>query len=846
MRIRKREGTTYVCARLLTAALALLLLFPFAPAARAEMDGMIRVKLSRLGAPGSVTLTADCDYCLASNASARIPAGTVVTVSASGGKLSLSAGEKTAALGASFTLTRCESGRCGAQFIAPALSNRFCGDLTFSASGDVISTVLRIYIEDYLYGVVGCEMAPSAGLEALKAQAIAARNGALRMKAVHGDLACDVIDTDAALTFKGFSDAAEYADVLRAVDDTRGETLYYGDSPALCYTTDSNGGQTESAANAFGTPLVYSVVADDPYDLASAAPRKTAAIRKDAEELNADLRFALLAGIAEQLGLDPARAEIRINGIERVTACDSRYAAPSRAFRAVTFQMNATVAAPGEQPRTGSISVDVPTYGGLETWYDLGINSENNETVWINDAGSAFEITFRRSGHGVGLSQRGAQAMARDGKSCAEILEFYYPGTAVKRLSLTDDTRGASAGGGAWDAEPVSAARLVERASLYEHASEDSTALAALPAGATVDVYAVQDGWAAVSGGGRLGFVRSAALMPFDGDDPGETVVVSGDRYAQVTDDAGLFVNADDAVSPRDTLPRGAYVKVVSYNRQWAYVYTRSGDRGYVKREYLAAAQGAPQADPPAGAAQIEGGKITVVSGEEYRYVRDGGARLYHSYSVESRVLAELAAGQRVQVGAYNGKWACVRADGATGFVLVSALTGQPSTAQPSTTQPDDDQSDEIEGGAIVTVAGIQYAAVKRDGAALLESWRDGAGEIGLLSEGDRVLVGAYNGAWACVRADGATGYMRVGDLRPADDPDGAGSESGEIVADECGAVTTANIQMYGDAALEGDAIASLEQGTPVRVLAYDGRAAYVESEGRRGYVGLRWLRRLA
>ena len=213
MRILKRKGSAYVCARLLAVALALLLFSPFAPAARAEVDGMIRVKLSRLGAPSAIAMQADCDYCLASNASARIPAGTVVTVSASGGKLSLSAGEKTAALGASFTLTRCESGRCGAQFIAPALSNRFCGDLTFSASGDVISTVLRIYVEDYLYGVVGCEMAPSAGLEALKAQAVAARNGALRQKAAHGDAAWDVIDTDAALTFKGFSDAAEYEDV---------------------------------------------------------------------------------------------------------------------------------------------------------------------------------------------------------------------------------------------------------------------------------------------------------------------------------------------------------------------------------------------------------------------------------------------------------------------------------------------------------------------------------------------------------------------------------------------------------------------------------------------------------
>ena len=159
MRTLKRLGPAYVCARLLAAALALVLLFPFAAPALAETDGMIRVKLSRLGAPSDISMRTDCDYCLDANASARIPAGTVITVSASGGKLVLSAGEKTAALGSSFTLTRCQTGTRGMQFIDPALSNRFCGDLTFSVSGDVISAVLRIYVEDYLYGVVGCEMA---------------------------------------------------------------------------------------------------------------------------------------------------------------------------------------------------------------------------------------------------------------------------------------------------------------------------------------------------------------------------------------------------------------------------------------------------------------------------------------------------------------------------------------------------------------------------------------------------------------------------------------------------------------------------------------------------------------
>ena len=242
------------CARaMIVVALALLSCLG-AVHARAEADGMLRVKLARLGSPSVIEMTADCDYTLTGDRALRIPAGTKLTVAAQNGGLTLSANGTTVDAGASAILTRAASGSVGAQFLTPALSNRFCGDLQFAASGDVITTVLRIYVEDYLYGVVGYEMAPSSGLEALKAQAVVARNYALRQKAARTGAAYDLTDSGDALSFRGYSGASEYADVLRAVDATRGQALYYGGSPATCYFCDSNGGQIESAANALGRP----------------------------------------------------------------------------------------------------------------------------------------------------------------------------------------------------------------------------------------------------------------------------------------------------------------------------------------------------------------------------------------------------------------------------------------------------------------------------------------------------------------------------------------------------------------------------------------------------------------
>ena len=812
-----------VCARMLCAALALfLLLCRLFPATRAEANGMVRVKLARLGSPSSIEFEADCDYMLSG---ARIPSGTAVKLSASGGSLTLTAGERIASLGASVRLMRTATGNRGARFTAPALSNRFCGDLEFTASGDVITTVLHIYIEDYLCGVVGYEMPPSSGIEALKAQAIVARNYVLRQKGSHASAAYDVTDNADVLSFKGYSDASEYADAVEAVKATRGQVLYYGDSPAVCYCCESNGGQTESAANAFGTPLVYSVVADDNYDLNGTGAKKTAVLRKDAAELNESLRAALAEGASAQLGMDASN--IQIDAIERVTACDSRYDAPSRLYKSLTFQLAVTDGA-----QSATVSVSVPTYGAFESWYDLGINAENNETIWVSETDKAFEVTFRRSGHGVGMSQRGAQAMARSGRSCTEILDYYFPGAALRQLTLTDTTR--DAGDSQPAATPIAAARLAETAALYERADESSTVVTALPAGATVDVYAVQDGWAAVGSGSGYGFVRTEVLAVDAQDGADDVTIAPDDLYAQLTADAGLYVNADDTVSPRQTLDKGGYVQVLAYNQTWAFVRTSDGDRGYVKLDRLTAAQ-----LPEAGG--IDGGEITVVRGGLSGYVQTPTLPMYATYSIDSEILLTLTEGERVTIGAYNAVWACVRADGETGFVLVSGLGEQP----PEVSDGDggEDDTDAIEGGAVTRVSGKQYAAVTRDGAPLYEACRADSYRLALLDAGERVQVGAYNAVWACVRVDGVIGYMLIDDLELAAAPDD--DADGDISYQECEAVTTTALGVFGTASLDGDAVAQLEEGVQVHVLAYNARVAYIQYKDQRGFVALRYLRRL-
>ena len=897
-----------------TLALALCLCAALT-AALADNDGMLRVKLTRLGSPSTLAIQADCDYYLASDASVRLPAGTELLISARDGRLTLSANGGSMSLGESAKLMRAASGAHGVKFASPSLSNVFCGDLFLSASGDVITTTLNIYVEDYLYGVVGYEMAPSSSAEALKAQAVASRNYALMQKAARASAAYDITDISEELTFKGYNGSGEYAAVISAVDATRGGVLYYQDTPVQCYYCDSNGGQTESAANALGTRLPYSAVFDDAYDYAGSGPRKTASLRKDGQDLHTSLKTALLNGMADQLGqqgLSAAPGSVVINAIQGVTACEPRYDAPSRLFRYLSFKLLVTsVNASGEAAQT-TVIVAIPTYGGFETWYDLSINNENNETIWVQETDQTFEVTFRRSGHGMGMSQRGAQVMAREhGKSCAEILEYYYPGTTLRRLALADTTRDESSAAAA-DADaphptddPIATARLNDKASLTAAPDADADVLAALPAGATLDVYGVQEGWAAVGSGGLYGYLRTASLTSFAltgaeviRADAGTTARVSvktaqvlelpvdsarslamllsgdtvrldayTDRWARVTtqdgtagfmqrsalalqsdgsdiitdtdglygqliQSDGLYVNADDTIKPQKSLAKDTYVRVVSYTDAWASVVTQTGDKGYVKMASLMLIQ--TQTGASRKAEGPEGGEITVVKGELFMKVKTDALPLYASYTVDSEVLGHLGAGFRVQVGAYNAVWACVRADGVTGFVQVSGL------------EADDTRTDdEIEGGEIVKPEQPINAAVTRDGAEVYKTWHTDSERLAALTLGDTVQVGAYNTAWACVKVGKSIGFMRMEDLQfsvTVETPAEPAAADDGVSYEECDAMTTRKARIYESADLAGSVLEELPEGARVHVYAYNDHCAYVEYEGVRGFTALSGL----
>ena len=880
MNTRRRDG---FARRALSALLALVLLLAGAELVpvRAESGGLLRVKLTRLGTPSELIFTADCDYVCSGEFSLNLPAGSRVTLRADGGSLTLSCDGVELNCGSSARLLRCGSG--GVRFQSPALANVFCGDLYLSASGSAITAVLHLPMEDYLCGVVGYEMSNSYPLEALKAQAVAARNYALKKMSTQASRSYDVVDTPTDQVFKGYN--AGQTRVIQAVQETAGLALYSGSALASCYYTASNGGQTEATKNAWGNSLSYSVVKDDPYDLGNTGAKKTTArIAKDADGLHPSLESALLEGVQDVLAgpkLSQDAADVRILSIERVTAKNPKYAAPSRLYRTLGFELRVQSKRLSDGAAvTLAATVDVPTYGGLEDWYGLSINSGSNETVEVTDEGDCFCVTFRRWGHGIGMSQRGAQAMARDyGMSAQEILSFYYPGTELRSVALEGASYASPAGGG----DAVAAAYASGELTLYADAAgesvcakvEDGLALRVLGAQAgrvLVEVRGLQ-AWAAVEG------LRDFALI-------GEGFESASGEMA-LGADANLLELPLEGARVLETLLAGTQVRLQERSENWARVETAGGAQGYLPATLLCQPEPSETPEPSAETSPEPTETLEPTGTPE----STGTPEPTVTATVVPTVTATATASATPTATATATATATsTPTASSTLTVTVSATptgTINPTRTPAPTLRPDPTAVDrplptgsplptleparapEGAEGMFVPVGTLyNYVRVSSGSALTLRSKPStAAAAVGTLARGARVRVLAFDEDWALVEATGgARGFVALRYLSaaavPEDQPAAedelrtpAPTEAPEededvrivdldVVLCDISARTTASAVLYKKNSTSSSRVCTIPADAKLTVTAYDKSWAYVKYGSKRGFVQLRYLKK--
>ncbi|MBP3656697.1 MAG: SH3 domain-containing protein [Clostridia bacterium] len=662
--------------RLTGLLLALLLALALLPAAAADsgiqtgttVSGTVRVYLSSIGSKTSVDLSVDGSYSVGGDASRAIARGTQMTVRNSGGTLIMQAGGQSQTMGSRFKLRRHQtSGENGVR-IAQARypSNLYPGDVEFIAKGGNVQIIIHVYMEDYMRGVLPYEMDNSFPLEALKAQAVAARTYALKKMSAQA-ATYDLVDTTSDQVYNGTP--AGNARCVQAVEETSGVVGTVGGEYMASYYTASNGGQTESVANAWGSgSYSYLQVKDDPYDLRNGASiAKSVTFYRDGRTSVSALTELLRTEAAALVGAH----SVSIEAITGVTPHTPKYGAESRVYRKVDVGLTLS--------GYGHVTVTLDYFSQIESMCSMSINVLKNETLAVSETVGGYKLTARRFGHGVGMSQRGAQQMAAEGIAYDEILQFYYPGLVRTRYTMTRTILPSMDGTpGAEEDIPVTDARTaivtlnnpLDSLNLRSAPSTTAPILATMPHGTQITLLSQADGWSRVQYGTLSGYVKNEYITVQDDEvdeTPPETMSRGTATVALSDESQTLNLRAAPTMSAAVIahLRHGQTLNVLERYESWTYVQMGALS-GYVMNDYIIYdADGGQETPQPTPTPVPENGKRTAAIVLPF-----SGLNLRTAASADSAVIMTLPQGTMLSVtGAERGGMLPVSIGGLNGFV---------------------------------------------------------------------------------------------------------------------------------------------------------------------------------
>ena len=750
------------------------------------MNGMVRVYLSSLGNPSRLDLTVVGNYSI-STTGEFIASGSSLTVgfSSSTGAITLTHNGVKTNMGTSFSLRRhSASGTNGIKISQARESNNpYPGDLTFKAvssgSGYTLYTIANIYIENYLYGVLPYEMGNSTNIEALKAQAVAARTYTVRMMQNRASGLYDVKDTTSDQVYRGTPSGN--ANCVAAVDATKGIVLMYGSSYITTYYSASNGGQTEIDRS--GGAYAYMKVKDDPFDYAnpSSTVKKKTVYADLTSSTNSSGLISLLKTKAvsklSSMGYSATQSNTTLQTLKNVTAHTPKYASPSRLYTKMDFTFTASTQNSAGSSATATVTVTCDIFDELESLLSMGIQSLDNELWSVSKSGSNFVLEARRYGHGMGMSQRGAMYMAKLGYTYDQILGFYYDGCKRVQHSFTNTILSADSTQEQVTVEPPAeleeedpsacrgTVKLVSAGSALAIRSAKSTTAPLIGTagnGAIVDVLSNDGTWCFIRFGSLKGYVPSNALSISGTPTGTEETATSIIGFATVT--ASDFVNLreEGSMSARvvSTAPSGAVLTVFSQSGSWAKVQYNA-TVAYANTGFISAVT----ATYPSDAVSSGSATATVSTSDG-----TGSVNLRASASTGAQVLAQIPSGTQVTVSSDDGSWCVVSYQGMTGYVMSAYISYTGESLEPGTggTQEgtggtgneDGGQGDGVTEGDTQTPA-VRTAIVTTEYGSLNMRAQASAGSqiLTTIPRGALVEVTQEGSTWCGVRYNGISGY---------------------------------------------------------------------------------------
>ena len=350
-------------------------------------------------------------------------------------------------------------------------------------------------VEQYLCGVLPAEVGASWPDEALRAQAISARTYVLKQSMNRADKGYDVVDTDSDQLYKGAG--VETAKTNNAVSSTAGEILTYGKELAHTYFHSDSGGHTADISDVWGSKIPYLTGVPEVVSYKSpvstwnariSASKIQNAIRKitgsdigniteiQVSEVDDGGRAVTMTFIGSKGSktikasqfrttidprtlkstmFTPSGGAFNVNNDltpSGLVSQKSRQNTSSSSSSGLTFEEEQGIAQmTAEGVFTSTELVDMLTNPDKKkNYYQIGLGrstrtkapAQTAQTAKprskygysIEKSGSDFVFYGRGWGHGVGLCQWGAMAMAEQGYTAEKILTHYYPGTSVRRF----------------------------------------------------------------------------------------------------------------------------------------------------------------------------------------------------------------------------------------------------------------------------------------------------------------------------------------------------------------------------------------------------------------------------
>lgn len=261
-------------------------------------------------------------------------------------------------------------------------------DNTIYVSALVNNKKTDLSLEDYIVGVVSCEMPASFDIEALKAMSVAARTYALYKSERNKTLKTTTDDQcyidESAMKEKWKNNFNKYYNKINnAVNDTKGEYMTYKDKTIIAFYFSISNGKTENVENVFSQKLDYLVSVDSSWDK-----------RNNSNEKNIKMK---VSDFLKKLNIN----DNKINNI--------------KIDRSNTNRIN-------------NIKINNKNYKGTKFRSLLNLKSTDIEIKYDNDYVYIHTVGY---GHGVGMSQYGANYMAQDGYKYDDILKHYYKGVKI-------------------------------------------------------------------------------------------------------------------------------------------------------------------------------------------------------------------------------------------------------------------------------------------------------------------------------------------------------------------------------------------------------------------------------